>query len=71
MQGQLLIVRPDIKPADALRRFETWGQKRLVGKNKAEQDDMWTKDQGRIKYDFEEGKCISSFLVSSASRSTK
>jgi hypothetical protein len=43
MQGQLLVARPNIQLA------EIRGQKRFIGKNEAEQGDVWTEDQGRIK----------------------
>ena len=68
MQGQLLIARRDIQLADPRGRCETRGQERIVGKDEAQEGDVRTEDQGRIKDDLREYKRIPSFYVSRMSR---
>jgi len=68
MQGQLLIARRDIQLADPRGRCETRGQERIVGKDEAQEGDVRTEDQGRIKDDLGEYKRIPSFYVSRMSR---
>jgi hypothetical protein len=68
MQGQLLIARRDIQLADPLGRCETRGQERIVGKDEAQEGDVRTEDQGRIKDNLGEDKRIPSFYVSRTSR---
>jgi hypothetical protein len=68
MQGQLLIARPDIQLADPRGRCETRGQERIVSKDEAQEGDVRTEDQGRIKDDLGEYKRIPSFYVSRTSR---
>lgn len=64
MQGQLLIARRDIQLADPRGRCETRGQERIVGKDEAQEGDVRTEDQRRIKDDLGEYKRIPSFYVS-------
>jgi hypothetical protein len=68
MQGQLLIARRDIQLADPLGRRETRGQERVIGKDEAQEGDVRTEDQGRIKDNLGEWKRIPSFYVSRTSR---
>ena len=68
MQGQLLIARLDIQLADPRGRCETRGQERIVGKDEAQEGDVQTEDQGRIKDDLGEYKRIPSFYVSRTSQ---
>jgi len=68
MQGQLLIARRDIQLADPRGRCETRGQERIVGKDEAQEGDVRTEDQGRIKDDLGEYKRIPSFYVNRISR---
>jgi hypothetical protein len=68
MQGQLLIARRDIQLADPLGRRETRGQERVIGKDEAQEGDVRTEDQGRIKDNLGDWKRIPSFYVSRTSR---
>jgi hypothetical protein len=68
MQGQLLIARRDIQLTNPLGRCETRSQERIVGKDEAQEGDVRTEDQGRIKDDLGEYKRIPSFYVSRMSR---
>jgi hypothetical protein len=68
MQGQLLIAGRDIQLVDPRGRRETRGQERIVGKDEAQEGDVGAEDQGRIKDDLREWKCILSFYVSRMSR---
>ena len=67
MQGQLLIARRDIQLADPLGRYETRSQECIVGKDEAQEEDMWAEDKGGIKDDLRKGEFIPSVCVSSAS----
>jgi hypothetical protein len=67
-QGQLLIARLDIQLADPLGRCKARGQECIIGKDEAQEGDIRTEDQGRIKDDLGEWKRIPSFYVSRTSQ---